>query len=93
MAASASGGAPLLNPAGFGQALDQPHPLPLLFHSPYDGAEDFCFSFGPISILASVAVRGFSASRSAPHHLLLSGLGGIFCLGSSMDASPTSDVS
>ena len=59
-------GAPLLNLAGFGQVLDQPHPLLFLLFSPYGGAEDFCFSFSPITILASAAVRGFSASCSAP---------------------------
>ena len=59
-------GHPLLNPAGFGQVLDQPHPLILLLLSPRGDAEDFCFSFSPITILASAAVRGLSAFRSVP---------------------------
>ena len=59
-------GHPLLNPAGFGQVLDQPHPLLFLLLSPRGGAEDFCFLFGPITILASTAVRRLSASRSVP---------------------------
>ena len=59
-------GAPLLNLARFGQVLDQPHPLLFLLLNPHGGAEDFCFSFGPITILASAAVRGLSASHSVP---------------------------
>ena len=59
-------GHPLLNPAGFDQVLDQLHPLIFLLLSPRGSAEDFCFLFGPITILASAAVRGLSASRLVP---------------------------
>ena len=59
-------GRSLLNPAGFGQALHQPHPLIFLLLSHCSSTGVFCFSFGPIPILAPEVVRGLSASRSAP---------------------------
>ena len=59
-------GHPLLNPAGFGQALHQPHPLIFLFLSLCGSTGAFCFLFGPITIFASAVARGVSASRSAP---------------------------
>ena len=55
-------GHPLLNPAGFGQVLHQPHPLIFLLLSLRGSTGAFCFLFGPITILASMA----STSRSAP---------------------------
>ena len=59
-------GHPLLNHVGVSQALHQPHPLLFSLFGLCGSMEVFCFSFSPISILASTAARGLSASRSAP---------------------------
>ena len=61
-----TGGHFLLNLAGFGQVLDQPHPFLFLILIPRGGVGDLCFSFSPISILTSTAIRGLSASCSVP---------------------------
>ena len=59
-------GHPLLNPTGFGQALHPPHPLLFFLLGLCSSTGAFCFLFSPVSILASMAARGISASHSAP---------------------------